>query len=370
MQLAPIRHRLLCTAGLLAAATLALVAAGCASPGPPRPPSLQLPLPVKNLTAERTGDTVTLRFTVPQRTTDNLPIKTPSVGLHVCRAVDQAPCVPVASVAAIVPVKDAQGGPFAMVVRDRLPAGLTAVNGGGLLTYTVEMLNARGRSAGPSNAAYSVAGPAPAPVGTLTASGTRLGVVLAWTPAPPDGSEVVLRRESLDTKAGKEALLRANPDGASLPNPAAHSTLDTTVADGVPYRYTAQRQHKVTVAGHMVMLRGEPSAAVDFTLRDTFPPPVPTDLQAAGFEATPGHFAVDLIWQAVDDPGLTGYLVYRVSLGADGKPDSGSVRLTAKPVSLPAYQDTTASADGHYRWSVTAVDRDGNESVPATVDSR
>ena len=352
----------------ICAALLVIGLSGCASPGPPHAPSLQLPAPVKNLTAERTGDVVTLHFTVPQRTTDNVAIKAASLGVHVCRAVDQKPCVALTSVAAIVPVKDPQGEAFNMTVRDPLPAGLTAVGGGALLSYTVELLNARGRGAGSSNVAFAPAGPAPAQVGTLTASGSRLGVVLAWTPVAADGSEVVLRREAVDPKAAKpaEVMLRANPDGVKE----AHSTLDAAAVEGVPYRYTAQRQHRVLVAGHSMMLRGEPSAAVEFTLRDVFPPPVPTDLQAAGFEAKPGVFAVDLIWQAVEDPGLTGYLVYRVELGADGKPVGASKRLTAKPVALPAFEDTTAVAAGRYRWSVTAVDRDGNESVPAVVESR
>ncbi len=45
-----------------------LVVVGCASPGPPRAPSLHLPQPVKGLTAERHGDAVVVRFATPQRT--------------------------------------------------------------------------------------------------------------------------------------------------------------------------------------------------------------------------------------------------------------------------------------------------------------
>src|SRR6202012_4606053 len=43
--------------------------------GPPRPPSLQLPQPVKDLSAARQGARVELRFTLPQPTTHNLPIR-------------------------------------------------------------------------------------------------------------------------------------------------------------------------------------------------------------------------------------------------------------------------------------------------------
>ncbi|HEY1965698.1 MAG TPA: hypothetical protein VGG59_12240, partial [Acidobacteriaceae bacterium] len=51
--------------GLAAAAAALVIAwtAGCASPGQPRPPSLNLPEVVKDLTAQRVGDVVELRWT-------------------------------------------------------------------------------------------------------------------------------------------------------------------------------------------------------------------------------------------------------------------------------------------------------------------
>ena len=47
------------------ALSAALILTGCASPGPPHAPSLQLPQPVRDLTATRIGNTVELRFTRP-----------------------------------------------------------------------------------------------------------------------------------------------------------------------------------------------------------------------------------------------------------------------------------------------------------------
>src|SRR5277367_6498851 len=82
-----------------AAAVLAISgAAGCASPGPPQPPSLKLPEMVKDLTAQRVGDVVRLHWTTPSTTTDNIDIKGPMTA-DVCRmAVSSAPppyvCIP------------------------------------------------------------------------------------------------------------------------------------------------------------------------------------------------------------------------------------------------------------------------------------
>src|SRR5580698_7421935 len=69
---------------LLLIATLAILTTGCASPGPPRPPSLNLPRPITDLTAERIGDKVTLQWTTPTKTTDGLLIKG-SITAHLCR---------------------------------------------------------------------------------------------------------------------------------------------------------------------------------------------------------------------------------------------------------------------------------------------
>ena len=91
-----------CTLSLAATASLcALLAAGCASPGPPRAPSLELPQPVADLAAERSGNSVELRFTVPHLSTDKLPLfdrRHPHKMLRgvVCRAVGHRDCTPVA----------------------------------------------------------------------------------------------------------------------------------------------------------------------------------------------------------------------------------------------------------------------------------
>src|SRR5215469_3025808 len=88
-----------------AAAVLPLtaLAVGCASPGPPRPPSLNLPEAVKDLTAERVGDAVRLQWTTPETTTDRLPVKDVMTA-EICRIMvaahpPQPPCTPVAKVA-------------------------------------------------------------------------------------------------------------------------------------------------------------------------------------------------------------------------------------------------------------------------------
>src|SRR5215471_8760286 len=69
----------------LLAIFLASLAIGCASPGPPRPPSLKLPEAVTDLSAQRVGNQVLLQWTTPAKSTDNLAIKE-TLSARVCRA--------------------------------------------------------------------------------------------------------------------------------------------------------------------------------------------------------------------------------------------------------------------------------------------
>src|SRR5882757_10485661 len=76
-------------AAAVVAPLLALVA-GCASPGPPQPPSLNLPEVVKDLTAERVGGVVHLHWTTPETTTDRIDIKG-AMTAEICRITVSAP---------------------------------------------------------------------------------------------------------------------------------------------------------------------------------------------------------------------------------------------------------------------------------------
>src|ERR1700734_1023122 len=83
-------HQWLVTGG---AALLIASAVGCASPGPPRAPSLNLPEVVKDLPADRVGDAVKLHWDTPAKTTDRIDIKGP-VTAEICRVTVQAPAPP------------------------------------------------------------------------------------------------------------------------------------------------------------------------------------------------------------------------------------------------------------------------------------
>src|SRR6201982_3873309 len=92
---------------LAPATTLTAFVAGCASPGPPRPPSLNLPEVVKDLTAERVGDVVRLHWTTPDRTTDRLDLQG-AMTAEICRVTVPVPPPPACTPITRLPV---QSGP-------------------------------------------------------------------------------------------------------------------------------------------------------------------------------------------------------------------------------------------------------------------
>ncbi len=306
----------LSSSGYLALAT-ALTLAGCASPGPPKAPSLKLPQPVRDLTVTRIGNTVELHFTAPANSTDKLPLRGPLSG-QLCRQLPHQPCLPVSG-RILVPLTKSNDTHNLVTWIDTLPAPLTDAPPQ-LLAYRVEFFSPTNRSAGLSNQAFTASGPAAAPVENLQATGSRLGIILHWNPSPSPG-EVVLRRENLAPKHPIQWLQTSDSNNSQ------DRTLDTSALPDTPYRYTAQRRITLQLGNHTIELRSDLTTPIAFTLLQNLPTPSPTGLNAVGYVAPhhgPPTFAVDLIWQPITETGLitplAGYNIYRETLNPAGEP--------------------------------------------------
>jgi hypothetical protein len=255
---------------------------------------------------------------------------------------------------------------------DALPAALTA-EPLRLLAYRVQLLNAAGRTAGPSPAVYAVAGPAPRPVEGFAGEVTKDGVVLHWRAAPGGAGSVELERTLEDPapaakspgglgdltaeKQPVEMRFRAGDGDAGGTDPG--GTIDRTVEIGHRYRYTAQRVTSVAVGGQKLEARSVPSAALEFAVLDVFAPDVPQGLVAvpgmAGDAAT-----IDLSWEPNIEARVAGYRVYRREAG------SADWRLVRPElVTEAAYRDLKVTAGRAYWYRVTAVSTAGNESAPS-----
>jgi hypothetical protein len=389
-------------AALLAALAVGC-AVGCASPRPPRPPSLDLPETVKDLTAARVGDEVRLHWTTPTNTTDRIAVKG-AMTADICRTT----MTPAAPAPTCTSIKRMPVVPGPAQTSDTLPASLTT-DPPALLAYRVQILNAHGHSAGPSPEAFAAAGAAPPPVEQLRATATRDGAMLEWRsqdssaaveldrlPVGPNG-EVIgppppkPASKSSPRPGGKKADKATKPASAPAPpptppakpllaappapievklrapaNPAdAGGTIDSTAVSGQTFRYTAQRVRSVTLEGHSLELRSSTSPPVTVVMRDIFPPSAPSGLEAVPGGATPSDRSIDLSWTPNSDADLAGYFVYRQDIDPHGAVTGTVTRLNTTPVVGPAYRDQTALAGRRYAYHVTAVDTAGNESAPS-----
>jgi len=365
-----------CAALLCAAfAGCAALLTGCASPGLPKPPSLALPVPASDLEASRERDMVTLHFTEPMRTMDKLAIKSP-ITVALCRQQDAGPCTEVARRA----IPPASRKDTVITVTDALPPALTSGQPI-VLAYRVTLYNEKGRAADPSNSAYTAGGAAPPSIAGLTVVPAASGALLRWQAEP--GTDVIElerdRKPALVSRpagapAGASAAAKvpnslmkppAEPSQATLRtgSPDAGGTVDAAAHSGETYTYIAWRVRRITIVGHPVELRSAASAPVTVEMRDIFPPRTPQGLIAVPSSGSPG---IDLSWELDTELDLAGYIVYRTETAASA---AAPTRLNPAPIEPPAFHDSTAKPGVRYSYSVSAIDKTGNESPrSATVE--
>jgi len=334
-------------------------------PAAPQPPSLKLPQPVADLTARRTGDQVALTWTMPRRDTSKVALKpNVAVSVRICRTQAAAAlCSTVANIAFL----PGAGGAFTETLPPALAAGAPRP-----LRYFVELTNRRGRSAGLSNAATVLAGAAPAPVSSLSAEVRKNGVVLHWTPGPPEPYPTQVRLErTLLTPQSRPAqgplAAPAEPLKQDLMVPASAvrgGALDKDIRFGQAYSYRAQRIARLTVDGGELELDGPLSPQVRVDAENIFPPAVPTGLAAVATPAANGVGpSIDLSWQPDTESGLAGYAVYRREPAAPGLPPAPWQRISpAQPLPGPGYHDAGVQPGHTYEYAVTAIGQNGKES--------
>ncbi|HET8637111.1 MAG TPA: fibronectin type III domain-containing protein, partial [Acidobacteriaceae bacterium] len=116
-----------------------------------------------------------------------------------------------------------------------------------------------------------------------------------------------------------------------------------------------QRVEKITMQGEPVAVAGPASKPMRIDARDLFPPATPTGLQAV---ADPEAHAIDLSWQPGTEADLAGYRVYRREAGTSAQPQ----RVSGAVEAAPSFHDAGAQPGHTYWYSVSAVDKDSNES--------
>lgn len=375
-----------------AVAILAMAPAACGKKGPPLPPLVRVPAAPAEVTAERRGQAVDVRFAVPAANTDGsrpaniervevYALNGPKVaaeaevlkaGTRVGTIDVKAPRDPNDTVDADEPDSDMQPleGPgldqgATAHVRDLLSEA--AVSGdASTRTYVSVGITTRGRRGPVSKATAVPLGPAPAAPPQPSLSYDETTITLSWAPldSPPatEGGEApTLAYHVYDvspappasaTESGGDRQASAGGQPARLTNtPLAEPTYaDTRIT------WNAERCYVVRTVRRYgdLVVEGDSSRQRCATLKDTFPPAPPTGVTAVASEGS-----INLIWTPNSERDLAGYQVLRATL-----PSGELTLMTPTTITESSFADAV-KAGARYAYAVQAVDSAGNASAPS-----
>jgi len=355
---------------------LSVLLAGCGAPGEPTPPSPTVPLAITDLTAHQEGDGALLSFTMPSKSIRGERLAQPPA-VEILRGTlkpDGSPEPKSYRVVYTIPgslVEDylVEGR---LQFNDPIAPAETRAHPGGSVVYIVRTQTSPKRGSADSNAVSVRLFPVPERIAAVEAQVSETAIELRWAaPArtasgePGTGlSGYRIYRGELDAGAAKAAAKEITQAKWKAPlkllGPSeSESYRDASFEFGKTYVYIVR---SVTEAGGG-SLESSDSAPVVVAPLDTFPPAAPEGLVAAvlpGGEA--GHLLVDLSWSINLETDLAGYRVYRsVRQGTRGE------LLTPELLPTPSVRDTSVQPGQSYWYSVTAVDRAGNESAASAA---
>jgi len=349
--------------------------AACGAPGEPTPPSPPIPAAVTDLVARQSGDGVLLTLTLPTRTVTNERLTEPPA-VEIFRGAikpDGKPDNKSFRLVYTLPgaLLDTYTNEKHIQFKDPIAPEEIQARPGALLAYRVRTRAAKKRDSADSNTATAKVFPVPERITRVDAKVTEGAIELGWgapkktsAGATLDGltGYRVLRGE-IDPASAEEAahdIAQAkwkSPLTLAAPAPE-NSYRDALFEFGKTYVYVV-RSVALTPEGPV---ESDDSAQAIVTPRDTFPPAPPQNVVAVVTTPSGESPSVDLSWSINLENDLAGYRVYR----SDTEDARGRL-LTTDLLPAPAYRDMSVQQGHPYWYSVTAVDRAGNESPPTTV---
>jgi hypothetical protein len=282
---------------------------------------------VQDLSAVQRGGAILVEFTVPQATTESMPIRK-ALKLDLRIGTVGAAFHADSWAAGAKPVSGAKYSEG--TARYEIPAAEWT---GKVATVGVRAIGANGKASAWSNFVNLPVIAPPEKPREVHATDTAQGVRVAWT-AQGDSFRVFRRAG----EAGDFAL------AATVQRP---EWTDPATDFDKPYAYRVQAV--VKLAGGREA-EGDLSEEAGITPRDAFPPAAPT-----GLAATAAPNSVELSWNPNTEPGLGSYDVYRATGG-------GAFEKIADALAAPAYSDRTAEHGKICHYAVTAVSRTDHES--------
>ena len=370
------RHSSLFLAALLVVPCVCLGVAGCGAPGEPVPPSPPIPAAVNDLSARQVGNTVLLTFTPPNKSTlgerlEEMPT------LEVLRgsvAEDGTPEAKSFRVVDTVP-----GTVLSNYVHEgkaQFPVPISAeemrMNPVESVAYRIRTRVSERKVSADSNEVTVNLHPVPEAIGAVEAKVAENGIQLKWR-APSSNSlgepisavkEYHVYRGELEAEPGEGATKDLRQAKWRLPLLQLAATTVPEYEDrgfdyGKTYAYVVR---SAVPAGGELLESGDSKAAI-VTPKDIFPPAPPQSVVAAVLRGPSAEsYVVDLSWGINVETDLAGYRVYR----SEGEGIGGEL-LTPDLLLTPAYRDASVQSGHSYWYTVTAVDRAGNESGPSLM---
>jgi hypothetical protein len=351
-----------------------LLVSGCGAPGEPTPPTPPVPVAIADLTAHQAGDGVELVFTLPSKSISGDKLTaTPAIEIlrgalkpdgqpdqKSFRVVDAIPGAMVGNYLAAGHIHFA----------DPISPEETKAHPGNSVAYFVRTRVSQKRASAESNIFTARVFPVPESISSLQVQVTESAVKLSWAaplrtsagdPLPAISGYHIYRGE-IDPKTpaptSKDITLIKWISPPALLGPSSTSSYDDTQFEfGKTYVYLVRS----VIAEEGMEIESDNSAPSTMTVLDTFPPATPQGLVAVLLPgAAPSSLVVDLSWSINLETDLAGYRVYRSEQeGARGQ------LITPDLLPVPAVRDTSVEPGHRYWYTVTAVDRAGNESTPS-----
>lgn len=352
------------------------LAAGCGAPGDPVPPSPLIPAAISDLAARQSGDGVELVFSLPAKTVSGEKLTAPPA-IEIVRGsvkLNGAPDSKSFRVVYTIPGALVANYVAAGHVRftDPISPAETKERPGATYAYLIRTRLSKKRASADSNVVTSRVFPVPQSISQVQFQVTENAVNLTWAaptqtsagdPLPAVSGYRIYRGEidphaSAPTGKDLSAVHWISPL-ALLSSCTTSSDSDTQFEFGKTYVYVVRSV--VPVDGNEI--ESDNSEPVTVTPVDVFPPAAPQDVVAAVLpSAAPSTFVVDLSWSINLETDFAGYRAYRSEQeGVRGQ------LVTPELLPTPAFRDSSVAPGHRYWYTVTALDRAGNESPPSTA---
>jgi hypothetical protein len=352
-----------------------LFLSGCGAPGDPVPPSPTVPAAVSDLVARQAGDGVALVFSLPAKSVSGEKLGA-APAVEIVRGSLKANGAPdPKSLRVVYTIPGALvGNYFAaghVLFTDPISPEQTKAHPGATYAYLVRTRVSNKRASPDSKVVTARVFPVPQAISSVKIRATETAVNLTW-PVPTETSAGNLLSDLSGYRVYRGEIDPQAPEPTSKDLSATHwisplallgpsttnSYSDAQFEFGKTYVYVV----RTVIPADGNEIESDNSEPVAVTPLDIFPPAAPQGLVAAVLPgATPSVFVVDLSWSINLETDLAGYRVYRSEQeGARGQ------LITPDLLPVPAVRDSSVALGHRYWYTVTAVDRAGNESAPSS----